>query len=146
MKRILPLVLLLSAAVLSRGQVDPPTGQPYRISVSVPAEMPGQGDITNINVTLHYRQGGTHYLRESAFSFVLLDANGDQIRQGLLPSQIDRGLTLEGTDPVYSPYLGIDTQNKLPLTKGARYQLVVIFNTDIRSPRMINVKSFKIAE
>ena len=144
MKRILPLLLLLSLVVFSPAQVNPATDQPDSISVSLPAEMPGKGDPKNVKITLHYREAGTHYLLDYAFGFMLLDERGDQIKRVLLSSNQSTELKLEGTDPVYSPNL-LYAQNT-PLTPGTRYQLVVVLKGDTRAARLVNVKSFKIAE
>jgi len=146
MKNVFALPLLLSFVLLSRAQTqpapDPTVGNPAGMSVSIPSEMHGRGDI-DIKITLHYREAGTHHLTNNDFRFYFVDDQGDQIKQGLIPSSMRTDLTLEGTDPVYTAHLGINTQNNPPLTTGARYQLVVILRGP---PALVNVKSFKVSE
>ena len=146
MKRFLVLLGLLSFVALLRAQVgsapDPTVGRPVGMSVSLPAELPGKGDVY-FKITLHYAEGGKHQITNYDFKYYLLDENGDQVKQGILFSNMRQEVELEGTDPVYTAHIGIDTQNKPPLTTGARYQLVVILG-GVRS--QANVKTFKVIE
>ena len=102
----------------------------------------------DIKITLHYRTGGTHRLRDSAVQFMLLDEKGDQVRSPMpvIRSQISTELELNGTDPEYAPELVLNTQpSRAPLIIGARYQLVVVAQGPGIVP-MANVKSFKLVE
>jgi hypothetical protein len=147
MKNSLPLLLLLSIIVLSHAQTYPQVDGPVSMNVSLPAEMSGHGKI-EVKITLHYRTGGTHHFRDSVFSFILLDEKGDQIRSqmSVLRSQLSSEVELEGTDPEYAPRIEFKTMaDQRPLTKGARYQLVVFCQGPGIIP-MANVKSFRVTE
>ena len=83
-----------------------------------------------------------------ASKWALVDEKGDQIRSqmSVLTSQLSTEVALEGTDPVYAPRIEFNTMSdQRPLTKGARYQLVVFCQGPGIVP-MANVKSFRVTE
>ena len=133
--------MLLSLVLFSRAQNYPQVDGPTSMSMSLPAEMSGRGRI-DLKITLHYPKGGTHHLSDYAFSFVVLDEKGDQVKYFVLRSNQAEELELEGTDPVCSPR--IEFNNQTPLTKGGRYQLLVFAQGPGILP-MGNVKPFKLS-
>ena len=145
MKRILPFFLLFSFALLSRAQTYPQVDAPVSMNMSLPAELSGKGAL-NAKITLHYRAGGKHQLRNNEFTFELLDEKGDQIKQGLLFSVPSPELEIEGTDPIYSPKIEFNTTaNHAPLAKGRHYRLLLVV-TGYGIVPMANVRSFTITE
>jgi hypothetical protein len=121
---LLAVLLGLGAAGTTVGDKDPPARPPSQMTVSLPDKV-SLGQRVPLTLAFVNEAGQKPTFPNTAFTIVLLDEEGRQVKDPFIREAVARDVVLEGRTPEYAPPLAFNRECK-GLQVGKQYRLVCV--------------------